>query len=59
MDREAWLAAVHGVSKESDTIEQLNETKHSPQVAQIVKNLQNILPLVNNIVRLQLVIDIF
>ena len=45
--------------RESDTTEQLNETKHSPQVAQIVKNLQNLLPLVNNIVGLQLVIDIF
>ena len=24
MDREAWLAAVHGMDKESDTTEQLN-----------------------------------
>ena len=24
MDREAWLAVVHGVKKESDTTEQLN-----------------------------------
>ena len=27
MDREAWLAAVHGMDKESDTTEQLNWTE--------------------------------
>ena len=30
MDREAWLAAVHGMDKESDTTEQLNWTELQP-----------------------------
>ena len=30
MDRGAWWAAVHGVAKESDTIEHVHTCTHSP-----------------------------
>ena len=44
MDRGAWWATVHGVSKEMDTTEQLNNDNDAANILSIRKALKSIRP---------------